>query len=101
MSGRTTAERDAVTVEIGYAFVTGCLAAALVFAAGCAVAWLLPLPGRAAGNAVVVAGTVLAGVVFVVRVVRVLWRFGRRGPGAGPGAKTGTGGEGGQPSVEA
>ncbi|MCX5197147.1 DUF6332 family protein [Streptomyces sp. NBC_00249] len=78
MGRRGSAERDAVTVEIGYAFVSACFAAALVFAAVYGAAPALGL-SRAAHGFLEVAGGVLAGVVFLLRVVHVLWRFGRRG----------------------
>ncbi|MER5785956.1 DUF6332 family protein [Streptomyces mobaraensis] len=79
---RSQAERDAVTVEIGYALLSACFVGFVVFAAvaGPALVWDLP---TAAGKALVIAGTVLGSVLGVVRVVRVLWRF--AGAPAGPG----------------
>ncbi|UUS29871.1 MULTISPECIES: DUF6332 family protein [Streptomyces] len=74
--------RDAVTVEIGYAVVTGALLAAAVF---CLVASpvLLLEPSRAVQRGLLVAASSAAGLAFAVRAVRVLWRFGRRHPRRG------------------
>ncbi|EMF00360.1 hypothetical protein J7W19_31915 [Streptomyces mobaraensis NBRC 13819 = DSM 40847] len=79
---RSQAERDAVTVEIGYALLSACFVGFVVFAAvaGPTLVWDLP---TAVGKALVIAGTVLGSVLGVVRVVRVLWRF--AGAPAGPG----------------
>ncbi|MBO1334484.1 DUF6332 family protein [Streptomyces sp. VRA16 Mangrove soil] len=78
---RTQAERDATTVEIGYALLTGALQAGVAFA-------LLGMPvlydrvtGVAADRLLAAAGAVAA-VVFLVRVVRVLTRFRQRDPDA-------------------
>ncbi|MFF8386581.1 DUF6332 family protein [Streptomyces kanasensis] len=80
--------RDAATVEIGYAVVTGALLAAAVF---CLVASpvLLLEPSRAVRHGLLVAASSAAGLAFAARAVRVLWRFGhpypRRGrPDDGP-----------------
>ncbi|GAA2505812.1 DUF6332 family protein [Streptomyces gobitricini] len=92
MGNRTQAQRDAVTVEIGYALVTGMFLAAGLFVLCAAPVLVLGLVGGAARGVLVVAATV-AGLGFVTRVVRVLWRFGggprvlpgrpgRNGPGA-------------------
>ncbi|MFF4103153.1 DUF6332 family protein [Streptomyces sp. NPDC001903] len=77
MGRRTQADRDAITIEIGYAFVSGCFAAALVFGAvyGPALAFDL---SPAVDAALTVAAGVLAGVVFLIRITHVLWRFARR-----------------------
>lgn len=74
---RTQAERDAVTVEIGYALLSGCFLFAVVFAAvaGPAVLWHLP---PALDTSLLAAGCVVAGVLALVRVVHVLRRFTRR-----------------------
>ncbi|MEU2390919.1 DUF6332 family protein [Streptomyces sp. NPDC007369] len=74
---RTQADRDAITIEIGYAFVSAGFAAALVFGAvyGPALAFALS-PATESGLAV--AGGLLAAVVFVLRVTHLLWRFARR-----------------------
>ncbi|MEU9205695.1 DUF6332 family protein [Streptomyces sp. NPDC048332] len=77
MDHRSQAERDAVTVEIGFAVLTGALLAGAAFAAVCAPALLLA-PGGGAGPGLLAAAAVVAGLVFVGRVVDVLWRFGRR-----------------------
>ncbi|MFI2618654.1 DUF6332 family protein [Streptomyces sp. NPDC018584] len=72
---RTAAERDAITIEIGYALVSGAVVAIALFC----VVTIGPLlafdPPRAVASALIVAGPVLAVVVFVVRVATVLWRF--------------------------
>ncbi|GGT07078.1 hypothetical protein GCM10010271_06850 [Streptomyces kurssanovii] len=70
---RSQAERDDITVEIGYALLSACFLGGVVFAAvaGPAVVWSLPpvverfLPAT---------GAVVAGVLAVIRVVHVLWR---------------------------
>lgn len=74
---RTQADRDAITIEIGYAFVSACFAAALVFGAVYAPALAFSL-SPATGRALAVAGGCVAGVVFVLRIVHVLWGFARR-----------------------
>ncbi|MEV6424456.1 DUF6332 family protein [Streptomyces sp. NPDC051662] len=74
---RGNAERDAITVEIGFAVLTGALAAALVYGVIAAPAWYFDLPD-AFGQVAAVA----AGLAFVGRVVQVLWRFPRSGQGA-------------------
>ncbi|MFJ2115830.1 MULTISPECIES: DUF6332 family protein [unclassified Streptomyces] len=73
MERRSGAERDAITVEIGFALLTGGFAAALVFGALAGPAWYFGLPRFL----VPLAGAV-AGLVFVARVVQVLWRFPQR-----------------------
>ncbi|MFD9334021.1 DUF6332 family protein [Streptomyces sp. NPDC060028] len=77
MGRRTQADRDAITIEIGYAFVNGCFAAALVFGAvyGPSAAFDL---SPAVGRVLSVAGGILAAVVFLLRVTHLLWRFSRR-----------------------
>ncbi|MFJ8865059.1 DUF6332 family protein [Streptomyces sp. NPDC102473] len=76
MSRRTQAERDAMTVEIGYALVSGAVVAAATFAGVFLPAVFLELPGGAE-HLLSRAGTVLGALVFVLRVVHVLWRFPR------------------------
>lgn len=66
-----------MTVEIGFAVLTGSLLAGVAFVTVCAPA-LLPGPGGGVGPGLLVAATVVAALVFVGRVVDVLWRFGRR-----------------------
>ncbi|MFF5565371.1 DUF6332 family protein [Streptomyces sp. NPDC012623] len=78
MGTRSDAERDAVTIEIGFALATGVLAAGLVFAAVALPTYWLDLP-----PALLPGGAAVAGLVFVARVVQVLWRF--RGRGGKPG----------------
>ncbi|MER7106832.1 DUF6332 family protein [Streptomyces sp. NPDC000229] len=82
MGNRTQAQRDAMTVEIGYALVTAAFLAVGLFVLCAAPVLVLDLEGGAARGVAVVAATV-AGLGFVTRVVRVLWRFGD-GPGAQP-----------------
>ncbi|MFJ9118686.1 DUF6332 family protein [Streptomyces sp. NPDC102394] len=71
------AERDALTVEVGYALVSAAFLAGVVFAAVAGPALFLDLPGLLAALLLRV-GLALAPVVFVVRVVCVLVDF-RRG----------------------
>ncbi|THA75677.1 hypothetical protein E6R60_16560 [Streptomyces sp. A0642] len=77
MEQRSQADRDAVTVEIGFAVLTGVLFAGAAFAAVCAPALLLA-SGGGVGRGPVMTATVVAVLVFLGRVVDVLWRFGRR-----------------------
>ncbi|MFI5757184.1 DUF6332 family protein [Streptomyces sp. NPDC051569] len=70
MGTRSSAERDAMTVETGFALMTGTLAAGLVFAVLAGSAWYFDLP-----EAFPRVAAVAAGAVFVARVVRVLRRF--------------------------
>ncbi|MET9480776.1 DUF6332 family protein [Streptomyces sp. NPDC006638] len=72
MGTQSRAQRDAATVEIGYALVSAGFVACLVYGGLYAPVWYFGLPGglaRVAGAA--------AGITFVVRVVHVLWRFPR------------------------
>ncbi|MFK8845387.1 DUF6332 family protein [Streptomyces sp. Ac-502] len=80
---RSQAERDAMTVEIGFALLTGVFVAALTFGAVVSPLLFLQLSRNATG-ALVAAAASVAGIAFVWRVVRVLRRSaGRRsGPGA-------------------
>ncbi|MFD7664289.1 DUF6332 family protein [Streptomyces sp. NPDC059788] len=75
---RSQADRDAMTVEIGFALLTGVFVAALAF--GVVVSPLLFVdPGRTWTGVLLAAAGSAAGVAFVWRVVRVLRRFaGRR-----------------------
>ncbi|MFE2143718.1 DUF6332 family protein [Streptomyces sp. NPDC059456] len=77
MGRRTQADRDAITTEIGFAFVTGCFAAALVFGAVYGPALVFEV-SPAVDAVLTVAGGVSAGVVFLFRITHVLWRFARR-----------------------
>ncbi|MFI7382567.1 DUF6332 family protein [Streptomyces sp. NPDC049813] len=69
-------EKDAMTVEIMFALVTGVLAAALVFGL-CAGPVLAAGVSGSARRTLLMLGAVLAGAVGVGRVVRVLLRFDR------------------------
>ncbi|AXE84026.1 MULTISPECIES: DUF6332 family protein [unclassified Streptomyces] len=71
---RTQAERDAITVEIGYALCSAAFAAAVVFGAVAGPALLFDLPDTPE-SLLLRAGMVLAPVLFAVRVVSVLVRF--------------------------
>ncbi|WP_406180752.1 DUF6332 family protein [Streptomyces sp. NBC_01006] len=77
MGRRTQEDRDAITIEIGYAFVSGCFAAALVFGAVYGPALVFDVSPTADAVLTVAAG-VLAGAVFLLRITHVLWRFARR-----------------------
>ncbi|MGI5192412.1 DUF6332 family protein [Streptomyces sp. CA-288835] len=81
---RTQAERDAMTVEIGYALASAAVAAALVFGAIAGPALVFELPAGAE-DLLLMAGTCLAVLVFFVRVVSVLVRFGRGSQPSQPG----------------
>ncbi|MFE2876025.1 DUF6332 family protein [Streptomyces roseus] len=77
MGRRTQADRDAITTEIGYAFISGCFAAALVF--GAVYGPALAFDVTPTVDAVLkLSGGVLAGAVFLLRITHVLWRFARR-----------------------
>ncbi|MES5824040.1 DUF6332 family protein [Streptomyces sp. RG80] len=71
---RNKAERDAITVEIGYALVSAAFAAAVLFGALAGPALLFELPDTLEMLSIR-AGTVLAPVLFVARTVSVLIRF--------------------------
>ncbi|MDN3270304.1 DUF6332 family protein [Streptomyces sp. MA15] len=71
---RGQAERDAITVEIGYALCSAAFAAAVVFGAMAGPALLFALPGTAE-SVLVRGGAVVAGALFAVRTVSVLVRF--------------------------
>ncbi|MEU2776421.1 DUF6332 family protein [Streptomyces sp. NPDC007162] len=81
---RGQAERDAITVEIGYALFSGVLAAALAFGAVAGPALLFDLPAGVE-QALRPAGTVAAALLFVARVVGVLAHFRRAGQPSEPG----------------
>ncbi|MFF9059553.1 DUF6332 family protein [Streptomyces sp. NPDC014882] len=107
---RTQAERDAITVEIGYALFSAAFAAAVLFGAVAGPALLFELPD-ALEKVLLRAGLGVAPVVFLVRVASVLVRFraqattastdaasGRSGDGDGDGAIERRGGRPGQPA---
>ncbi|MFF8973378.1 DUF6332 family protein [Streptomyces sp. NPDC014995] len=71
---RTQADRDAVTVEIGYALFSAAFAAALFFGVVAGPALLFHLPDLVERWSLRT-GSVLAAVVFAARVVSVLVRF--------------------------
>ncbi|MFE1795372.1 DUF6332 family protein [Streptomyces sp. NPDC059517] len=75
---RTQSERDAITVEIGYALASAVFAAAVLFGVLAGPALLFQLP-TTVEKALLVAGTGLAAVLFLLRVISVLMRF-RQGP---------------------
>ncbi|MFF2730775.1 DUF6332 family protein [Streptomyces sp. NPDC058008] len=88
MSRRTQAERDAITVEIGYALFSGGLVAVATFVGVSLPALLLDL-SDGWDRGLFRAGAALGGLAFATRVVHVLWRFPRAGeegrlPPAGP-----------------
>ncbi|MFF4834030.1 DUF6332 family protein [Streptomyces sp. NPDC001315] len=71
---RTQAERDAITVEIGYALCSAMFAAAVVAGAVAGPALLFELPG-AVEKFLLRTALVLAPTLFAARVVSVLLRF--------------------------
>ncbi|KOU08932.1 MULTISPECIES: DUF6332 family protein [Streptomyces] len=81
---RTQGERDAITVEIGYALCSAAFAAAVLFGAVAGPVYVFALTG-VVRDALVGAGAVLAVVVFAVRVVGVLLRFTRAAQPSQPG----------------
>ncbi|MEU0899694.1 DUF6332 family protein [Streptomyces massasporeus] len=81
---RSQGERDAITVEIGYALCSAAFAAAVVFGAVAGPALLFDLPDTAE-RLLLRAGVVLAPVLFVARVVSVLVRFRRADQPSQPG----------------
>ncbi|MFF9486491.1 DUF6332 family protein [Streptomyces sp. NPDC014676] len=81
---RSRAERDAVTVEIGYALCSAAFAAAVVLGAVAGPVLLFELPG-AFETVLRHTGVMLATVLFAVRTVAVLVRFRRAGQPSQPG----------------
>ncbi|MFD7437933.1 DUF6332 family protein [Streptomyces sp. NPDC059861] len=81
---RTQAERDAITVEIGYALCSAAFAAVVLLGAIAGPAWLFDLP-RVVETSLVRTGLVLGPALFVVRVVAVLVRFRQAGQPSQPG----------------
>lgn len=74
MGRRPQADRDAMTVEIGYALLSAVLVAALVFGVIAGPKLMFALP-YAAERGLLIAGGAAAAGAFVLRVVTVLWRF--------------------------
>jgi hypothetical protein len=81
---RTQAQRDAITVEIGYALFSAAFAAAVLFGAVAGPALLFHLPAGVE-TLLIRTGGVLAPVVFMARVVSVLVRFRSQGQPSQPG----------------
>ncbi|MFE4258489.1 DUF6332 family protein [Streptomyces sp. NPDC056883] len=77
MGRRSQADRDAITIEIAYAFVSGVFAAGLVFAALYAPVLAFDL-SPTTGRILATVGGALAATVFLLRITHVLWRFARR-----------------------
>lgn len=73
---RDQAERDAITVEIGYALCSALFAAAVLFGAVAGPALLFELPGSVE-TVLLHVGIALAPVLFLARVISVLMRFRR------------------------
>jgi Family of unknown function (DUF6332) len=74
MGRRTRAERDAITVEIGYTLVSAAFVAAATFVGIICPLFFFDIP-HAIGHLLVAVGAGGAAVAFSVRVVSVLWRF--------------------------
>ncbi|WP_329298250.1 DUF6332 family protein [Streptomyces sp. NBC_00659] len=71
---RTQAQRDAVTVEIGYALASAAFVAAVAFGVVTGPALFLDLSAGAV-HALVTTGGALATALFALRVATVLFRF--------------------------
>ncbi|MFF0290572.1 DUF6332 family protein [Streptomyces sp. NPDC005262] len=78
MGRRSQEDRDAMTVEIGFALVSAAFLAAAAFVAVAMTTVYLDLP-RTAEHVLDRIGAVVAAVVFIARLVDVLWGFPRRG----------------------
>ncbi|MGW1733091.1 DUF6332 family protein [Streptomyces sp. NPDC001999] len=78
MGRRSQEDRDAMTVEIGFALVSAAFLAAVAFVSVTMTTVYFDLP-RTAERVLVRVGAVVATVVFVARLVDVLWGFPRRG----------------------
>ncbi|MEW2488157.1 DUF6332 family protein [Streptomyces sp. NPDC048411] len=85
MGRRSQEDRDAMTIEIVFALVSGAVLAVAAFIAVAAPTVFLDLP-RTAERVVLLSGAVVSAVVFVARLVDVLWGFPRRGRGRPMGA---------------
>ncbi|WP_413777796.1 MULTISPECIES: DUF6332 family protein [unclassified Streptomyces] len=71
---RTQADRDAITVEIGYALLSAVLVAAVVFGVIAGPKAMFTMP-YAVEHGLLLAGAAAAAIAFVLRLVTVLWRF--------------------------
>ncbi|MFF1302478.1 DUF6332 family protein [Streptomyces sp. NPDC058307] len=76
---RNQAERDAITVEIGYALCSALFAAAVLFGAVAGPALLFQLPDIVE-KLLLRIGLAIAPLVFFARVISVLVRFRRESP---------------------
>ncbi|MFI1412507.1 DUF6332 family protein [Streptomyces sp. NPDC020707] len=81
---RTQSERDAITVEIGYALAGAAFAAAVLFGVLAGPALLFDLP-TTLEKLLRVTGTALAAALFLLRVISVLVRFRAEGQPSQPG----------------
>ncbi|MFH8793422.1 DUF6332 family protein [Streptomyces sp. NPDC017941] len=72
---RSRAERDAVTIEIGYALVSATVLALAVIGVVVAGPALAFDPPEAVERVLLRVGVALAAAAFAVRLVTVLWRF--------------------------
>ena len=95
MGRRTQAERDAITVEIGYAVLSAAFAAAVLFGAVAGPALLFELPDTVE-KVLLRVGLIAMPVLFMVRVVSVLIRFPEQRRAGHTDGETGR--RGGQPS---
>ncbi|TLQ47340.1 DUF6332 family protein [Streptomyces marianii] len=76
MGERTQAQRDEMTVEIGYALLSAAFAAAVVFGAIAGPKLVFAMP-YAVERGLIPAAVAAAALVFPLRVVTVLRRFSR------------------------
>ncbi|MDF2268473.1 DUF6332 family protein [Streptomyces coacervatus] len=81
---RNQAERDAITVEIGYALCSAAFAAAVVFGTVAGPAFVFDV-SAAVRSVLLGSGATVAAVVFFARVVSVLMRFRRPDQPSQPG----------------
>ncbi|MGY6018902.1 DUF6332 family protein [Streptomyces spinosirectus] len=81
---RNKAERDALTVEVGYALCSAAFAALILYGAIAGPALLFELP-HLAESLLRHAALVLAPVLFAVRLVSVLLRYRQAGQPSQPG----------------
>lgn len=81
---RRQAERDAMTVEIGYALFSAAFAAAVLFGAIVGPAFVFDV-SDAARDALAGVGAAVAVVLFLARVVSVLTRFRQESQPSQPG----------------